>query len=214
MKFTKFLKTSVLKNISANDFFIVVFLNLTQLSLKSNQFILEKKFNANLSSEDKSLRHKYWIPKLQKQPTESRFITAAPKCSVKTLSKALTSILRSLFNQINACNDKCPFFCCEDLWSSFKHSPCNRSNQETKIILIREEKQNQSRSSYGRCSVKKGALWNFAKFTGKHLPQILFFNEVAGGAYVIPTYTLLAPIRNKSGKTQNLFLIFFSLWKV
>ena len=29
-------------------------------------------------------------------------------------------------------------------------------------------------------SVKKGALGNFAKFTGKHLRQSLFFNKVAG----------------------------------
>ena len=27
---------------------------------------------------------------------------------------------------------------------------------------------------------KKGVLRNFAKFTGKHLCQILFFNKVAG----------------------------------
>ena len=30
-----------------------------------------------------------------------------------------------------------------------------------------------------RCSVKKGVLRNFAKFTGKHPPQSLFFNKVA-----------------------------------
>ena len=36
------------------------------------------------------------------------------------------------------------------------------------------------RSSHWRCSVKKGVLRNFAKFTGKHLCQSLFFNKVAG----------------------------------
>ena len=30
------------------------------------------------------------------------------------------------------------------------------------------------------CSVKNGVLKNFAKFTGKHLCQSLFFNNVAG----------------------------------
>ena len=35
-------------------------------------------------------------------------------------------------------------------------------------------------SNHGRCSVRKGALRNFAKFTGKHLWQSLFFNKVAG----------------------------------
>ena len=38
-----------------------------------------------------------------------------------------------------------------------------------------------SRSNHRRCSVKKGVLRNFAKFTGKHLCQSLFFNQVAGG---------------------------------
>ena len=37
-----------------------------------------------------------------------------------------------------------------------------------------------SRSSHRKCSVKKGALRNFAKFTGKQLCQSLFFNKVAG----------------------------------
>ena len=36
------------------------------------------------------------------------------------------------------------------------------------------------RSSHQRCSMKKGVLRNFTKFTGKHLRQSLFFNEVAG----------------------------------
>ena len=36
------------------------------------------------------------------------------------------------------------------------------------------------RSSHRRCSIEKGALRNFAKFTGKRLCQSLFFNKVAG----------------------------------
>ena len=36
------------------------------------------------------------------------------------------------------------------------------------------------RSSHQRCSMKKGVLRNFAKFTEKHLCQSLFFNKVAG----------------------------------
>ena len=36
------------------------------------------------------------------------------------------------------------------------------------------------KSSHWMCSVKKGALKNFPKFTGKHLFQSLFFKKVAG----------------------------------
>ena len=38
----------------------------------------------------------------------------------------------------------------------------------------------RSRSSHQRCSMKKGVLKNFTKFTGNHLCQSLFLNKVAG----------------------------------
>ena len=41
-------------------------------------------------------------------------------------------------------------------------------------------KNTKNRSSYRRCCVKRGVFRNFAKFTGKHLCQSLFFNKVAG----------------------------------
>ena len=40
---------------------------------------------------------------------------------------------------------------------------------------------NKLNSSHQRCSVEKGVLRNFAKHTGKHLFQSLFFKKVAGG---------------------------------
>ena len=42
-----------------------------------------------------------------------------------------------------------------------------------------ENKDTQYRSIHRRCSVRKGVLRNFAKFTGKHLCQSLFLNKVA-----------------------------------
>ena len=41
------------------------------------------------------------------------------------------------------------------------------------------------RSSHRRCSVEKGVLRNFAKFTGKRLCQRLYFNKNAGLRAVI-----------------------------
>ena len=46
------------------------------------------------------------------------------------------------------------------------------------------------RSSYQRCSFKKGVLKNFTKLTGKHLCQCLFFNKVAGACNFIKKETL------------------------
>ena len=39
---------------------------------------------------------------------------------------------------------------------------------------------NLDRSSYPKVFCEKGVLKIFPKFTGKHLSQSLFFNEVAG----------------------------------
>ena len=41
------------------------------------------------------------------------------------------------------------------------------------------------RSNYQGCSVKKGVLRKFAKFTEKHLCQGLFFNKVVGACNFI-----------------------------
>ena len=38
----------------------------------------------------------------------------------------------------------------------------------------------KNRSSHQSCSVRKGVLRNFAKFTEKHKRQSVFFNKVAG----------------------------------
>ena len=37
----------------------------------------------------------------------------------------------------------------------------------------------KGRSSHWRCFVRKGVLRNFARFTGKHLCQSLYFNKFA-----------------------------------
>ena len=48
------------------------------------------------------------------------------------------------------------------------------------MIVFAITVQMTTRSSHQRCSVRKGVLRNFAKFTGKHLCQVLFYNKVAG----------------------------------
>ena len=48
------------------------------------------------------------------------------------------------------------------------------------FVEVSEVKGELVRSRQRRCSVKKGFLKIFIKFTGKHLCQSLFFNKVAG----------------------------------
>ena len=64
---------------------------------------------------------------------------------------------------------------------SFLH-PIQVMIKKKSLILPLEKKFmiTQFRSSQQMCSLKKGVLRNFVKFTGKHLHQSLFFNRVAG----------------------------------
>ena len=49
-------------------------------------------------------------PKLHKHPSKVRFITVAPQCSVKPLSKVVTSVLKPMFKQIETYNSKMYYF--------------------------------------------------------------------------------------------------------
>ena len=48
------------------------------------------------------------------------------------------------------------------------------------VMIVYAYKTSNLRSSHRSCSIKKVALKNFAKFTGKHLCQSLVSNKVAG----------------------------------
>ena len=58
--------------------------------------------------------------------------------------------------------------------------PCGTIRRE---VAVKEG--TKYRSSHRRCSVRKGVLRNFAKFTEKHLYQSLFFNKFAGPATLL-----------------------------
>ena len=60
-----------------------------------------------------------------------------------------------------------------DLKSTYWHIPINEVDKHKTAFVI-------PRSSRPEVFCKNGVLRNFAKFTGKHLYQSLFFNKVAG----------------------------------
>ena len=84
--------------------------------------------------------------------------------------------------------------CLKLITSLIVHSNfCSDSNYELVSVKVLRIISNMiiDRSSQRRCSLKKGVLKNFAKFTGKHLCQSQFFNEVAGvGCNLIKKYNL------------------------
>ena len=61
---------------------------------------LKSKFGIDVTTDDNGLPNMYWIPKKHKIPSKARFIIGASHCSVKPLAKALTSVFKLFYKQI------------------------------------------------------------------------------------------------------------------
>ena len=65
-----------------------------------------------------------------------------------------------------------------------------------------------TRSSHQRCSIIKGVLTNFAKFTGKHLCQSLLLNKAAGlRPMICQGLSAIFIITKLQHKSFNIFII-------
>ena len=67
-------------------------------------------FKLSVDEDSKKLPHIYWTPKLHKNPLKFRFIIAAPNCSIKPLSKAITKIFKLFYRQVETYNSKCFYY--------------------------------------------------------------------------------------------------------
>ena len=80
--------------------------NYTPVHKTNNQVIsglntfVRNKFNLVADNENKKIPNIYCNPKLYKHPSKGRFIIVAPQCSVKPLSKAITSVLKLMYKQL------------------------------------------------------------------------------------------------------------------
>ena len=68
--------------------------------LSDNTSFLKNKYKIEVSEINKKLSNVYWTPKLDKNPTNSTFIIALPKCSVKPFSKVVAVALKLIYKQI------------------------------------------------------------------------------------------------------------------
>ena len=107
----------------------------------------------------------------------------------------MVRILFKVFNKDIKTTWLTPFFCvCWWHWTSTRHCfimlivnlwygfACR--DLTIKSYLNKLSKMFIFRSSHRMCSIKKGILRNFSKFTGKHLCQSLFFNKVAACHFI------------------------------
>ena len=88
-------------------------------SIDINNVISEHKIylnslKINLSENMEVLPLIYWIPKMHKNPTSFRFIIASPRCSLKPLSKDLTSIFKLFYKKVER------YYTKSRIWSGLK----------------------------------------------------------------------------------------------
>ena len=73
--------------------------------IKEHKLYLSK-HKVNLANNMQDLPVMYWIPKMHKNPISFRFIIASPVCSVKPLSKDITSIFKLFYEKVERYHTK------------------------------------------------------------------------------------------------------------
>ena len=79
-------------------------------TVKKHEDDLAKDFNISVPKDMRTLPDIYWLPKLHKTPIKARFIIASRKCSLKKLSKDVTSIFKLAYDQVERYNQKASIF--------------------------------------------------------------------------------------------------------
>ena len=90
-------------------------------------------FNISFDEVNKCLPNMYWLPKMHKTPSKARFIVAAPICSIKQLSKAVTTAFKIFFKLIEKYNKISSFFSgVNTFWVIQNNSPVINSVNQLK----------------------------------------------------------------------------------
>ena len=72
--------------------------------------VLKDKFNITVDQDNLALPDIYWTPKLHKNPVKFRFIIASKQCTIKHLSKNMSSIFSLFMKQIETYNRKARYY--------------------------------------------------------------------------------------------------------
>ena len=94
---------------STNTYAYVSNTNLHDIVGDHKKSLLDE-FKQIIPEEMQTLPDIYWLPKLHKTPTKARFIIASRNCTVKKLSKDITSIFKLAHDQIYRYNQKASTF--------------------------------------------------------------------------------------------------------
>ena len=82
---------------------------------KSNKELIEtnikygKKFDLNITEQDKTFPIMYWLPKMHKAPISARFLVVSKKCSTKPLSDVISKVFTVTFTHVESFHRKVYF---------------------------------------------------------------------------------------------------------
>ena len=82
----------------------------------------------------------HWLPKKYKIPSKARFIVAVPQCSIKPLSKHITSALKMFYHEIEHYNKKATFS------SGVNTFWCIQNNRPVKEAIFKINTRNNTKS--------------------------------------------------------------------
>ena len=74
--------------------------------LETHKRQLKEQFKVDIDRDMMKLPSAYWMPKMHKTPVGARFIIASKKCSVKNISKNVSSVFKLFFRQLQSYWDK------------------------------------------------------------------------------------------------------------
>ena len=100
------------ENINSPTYDLVSNININNIINEHKTYLNNMKIN--LCENMEVLPLIYWIPKMHKNPTSFRFIIASPRCSLKPLSKDLTSIFKLFYRKVER------YYTKSRIWSGLK----------------------------------------------------------------------------------------------
>ena len=149
----------------------------------------------------------YWIPKMHKNPASFRFIIASPVCSIKPLSKDITSIFKLFYEKVERYHTK------GKIWSGIKTfwTIQNSCPVISSINKLNKRKAAKSMSNFDFSTLYTKIPHDKLLYV---LNEITDFTFKGGTRYYVTVYNsgpFWSQSKNKNGRSYSLQEIKFCL---
>ena len=137
-------------------------------------------------------------------PINSIFSVALCICQIHVFDEVFFQYF--LLAIISMITEKMSFSCFIDNLCQGKIPSSYYATYQSRLYLKKWNQIDKVRSSRPQVLCKKSVLRNFAKFTGKHMYQRVFFNKLAGLGLIITKLYLVAHHQGQSKRVSRSFL--------